>query len=149
MNLIYPQLDGVKINPDRSLPYTLIQAIRKAYDYISQVGNSAVTGSVISTQSIVTANRVLNTTYQNLTGLSMFVTVSAQINTGGIATGTLQAATEIGNPPLATVAEAGTGVVTLSANEYALSFWVLPGNYYAVYMVGMATFALTAWTEWT
>ena len=35
MKVIYPQLDGVKINEDRTLPTSLIQAIRKAYDYLA------------------------------------------------------------------------------------------------------------------
>jgi hypothetical protein len=37
MTFVYPQLDGVKINEDRTLPIALIQAIRKAYDYVTQV----------------------------------------------------------------------------------------------------------------
>jgi hypothetical protein len=36
-HLIYPQLDGVKIKEDRYLPFTLIQGIRKAYDYLTQL----------------------------------------------------------------------------------------------------------------
>jgi hypothetical protein len=33
--IIYPQLDGIKINEDRTLPQALVQAIRRAYDYLS------------------------------------------------------------------------------------------------------------------
>lgn len=40
-NIVYPQLDGVKVNEDRTLPVTLIQAIRKAYDYIAAGTNGA------------------------------------------------------------------------------------------------------------
>ncbi len=37
MQVIYPQLDGVKIHEDRTLPIALLQAIRKVYDYVAQV----------------------------------------------------------------------------------------------------------------
>lgn len=35
--IIYPQLDGVKVNEDRTLPVSVVQAIRKAYDYITDI----------------------------------------------------------------------------------------------------------------
>ena len=54
-NIIYPQLDGVKINEDRTLPVSLIQAIRKAYDYIAQgEGTTAKSGGTPSTPTTPT-----------------------------------------------------------------------------------------------
>jgi hypothetical protein len=34
--IIYPQLDGVKIKDNRELPWSLIQGIRKSYDYLTE-----------------------------------------------------------------------------------------------------------------
>lgn len=47
MQIIYPQLDGIKINENRTLPVSLIQAIRKAYDYITGISVSISLGAVI------------------------------------------------------------------------------------------------------
>lgn len=47
MAIIYPQLDGVKINENRTLPIALIQAIRKSYDYIAQVAGISSTSAVV------------------------------------------------------------------------------------------------------
>jgi hypothetical protein len=47
MQVIRPQLDGVKINKDQTLPTALLQAIRKAYDYIAQVPDPSTPGMVI------------------------------------------------------------------------------------------------------
>ena len=57
MAIIYPQLDGVKINEDRSLPTALVQAIRKAYDYISQSNTASVNAAPLIEDLHV--NRVL------------------------------------------------------------------------------------------
>lgn len=45
MNVIYPQLDGVKINQDRTLPISVLQAIRKAYDYLAQAAPENATSA--------------------------------------------------------------------------------------------------------
>lgn len=47
MAIIYPQLDGVKINENRTLPIALLQAIRKAYDYIAQIANANTLSAVV------------------------------------------------------------------------------------------------------
>lgn len=47
MQVIYPQLDGVKINENRTLPFAVLQAIRKAYDYIAQLGTTSTTQAVV------------------------------------------------------------------------------------------------------
>jgi hypothetical protein len=47
MQVIYPQLDGVRINENRTLPTAVIQAIRKAYDYIAQISTTTSLGTVV------------------------------------------------------------------------------------------------------
>jgi hypothetical protein len=47
MTIIYPQLDGIRINENRTLPITLVQAIRKAYDYIAQVASFSGLNAVV------------------------------------------------------------------------------------------------------
>jgi hypothetical protein len=46
MTVKFPQLDGVKVNEDRTLPYTILQAIRRAYEYISQLDATVGSGVV-------------------------------------------------------------------------------------------------------
>lgn len=59
MSLVYPQLDGVKINEDRTLPVAVIQAIRKAYDYAGMAIATA-TGVAIRVLQDTHANRMLH-----------------------------------------------------------------------------------------
>jgi hypothetical protein len=47
MQVIYPQLDGVRINENRTLPTAVIQAIRKAYDYIAQISTTTSLGALV------------------------------------------------------------------------------------------------------
>jgi hypothetical protein len=46
-SIIYPQLDGVKIKDGQSLPPAVVQAIRKAYDYLSQVSAQSSLSAVV------------------------------------------------------------------------------------------------------
>lgn len=65
--IIYPQLDGIQVNENRTLPGALVQAIRKVYDYVAQLdltisSTPAVTSGLnaISTTRVLTAAATIN-----------------------------------------------------------------------------------------
>jgi hypothetical protein len=98
---------------------------------------SNITGKGISVQSDVTTSRVLGTVYQNTTGSPMFVNVSLAGPSGVI-----QASTGSNSQAMTLVV-----YTNLSTSRYsAISFWVLPGNYYEVYTD--ANGQLELWVEW-
>lgn len=79
MAIIYPQLDGVRINENRTLPIALIQAIRKAYDYLAQVSTVTSSGMQLIDVTLTTA---LTTITPAAVG-SDLVVVARQDLTGG------------------------------------------------------------------
>jgi hypothetical protein len=99
--------------------------------------NGTPIGGGIATQRVVTGSRVSGTPYQNDTGKAMFVTVCASVTAGQTPT----AYTDAANPPTTAVASTFASAGTLGA---ALSFFVLPGNWYKVTTSG----SFASWIEW-
>ena len=93
-----------------------------------------------SIQSNVTASRSLGTVYQNTTGKTMLITVSAYSTAAGAG---YFAETDGSNPPAARVLRHD-----VPANYYqSIFFIVLSGNYYKVDFISGTT-TLGFWTEW-
>ena len=84
-----------------------------------------------STQNVVTGSRVNGTTYQNITGKPLFVSISAVT--------TITAISDSSSSPTTIVAQCGGG----STINPFISFIVLPGNYYIVNGPGV-----NYWVEW-
>jgi len=99
-------------------------------------------GGGITTQNVVSASRALGTIYQNTSGKPMMVAVTAIAANGG----SLIGVTDSASSPTTVVISAQNASAT--GMNIAVSFWVLPGNYYKVYTAtGTATSPI--WTEWT
>ena len=110
-------------------------------------GSMYLNGVAISggpaTQSVVTGSRALGTVYQNTTGRPMLVCVTASANTSGLTAITV--ASDSATSPTTSVANAGgTGAVGITV---AVTFWVLPSNYYKVSSTA-GSCTLSLWTEW-
>lgn len=92
-------------------------------------------------QNNVTGSRVLNTVYQNTTGLPMWVYVTG--NGGSGAAISLEGLTDSSNPPTTDV---GYVYGAVNNSNAQISFLVLPGNYYKV-LTGLSS-TLTVWIEY-
>jgi len=90
-------------------------------------------------QDSIAVSRVLGTSYQNTTGKTMFVVVSAY-STIAI---NLIAFSDSSNPSTTQVAAAEA----LANNDTSVSFMVLTGNYYKV-TSSTGSNTLSSWTEW-
>jgi hypothetical protein len=86
-----------------------------------------------------TGSRALTTVYQNASGKPLFVTVSVAAGLSGVGV----VLTDSSNPPTTQVAR----VDAASTTSPAVSFWVLPGNYYE-FSVTSGGMTLNNWAEW-
>jgi hypothetical protein len=94
-----------------------------------------------TTQTDVTASRVIGTAYQNTSGKVMFVSVSISL---AAATQLISAYTDSSNPPITLICEFDT---IAGGYHESLFFIVLPNNYYKVITTGGAP-VVGAWIEW-
>jgi len=112
-----------------------------ATKYLDGTGAYSVPASSapFNSQNSVAGSRVLGTSYQNTSGKTMFVVVSAH-STIAI---NLIALSDSSNPSGTQVAAAEA----LANNDTSVSFMVLTGNYYKV-TSSTGSNTLSSWTEW-
>ncbi len=107
----------------------------------------ATNNSVFGSQNVVTGSRALGTVYQNTTGKTMMVTISAEV-TGSTGTQGMIAYTDSTPSPSTIVAEGATTANSSYGKFITITFMVLPNNYYSVNSGGVATISLAYWVEW-
>lgn len=96
-----------------------------------------------SAQSVVTGSRTLGTAYRNTSGKPMFVAASIRDTASSF---NVSALTDSANPPTTTVMRSDGAAANFAM---AVSFVVLPGNYYKVTSSGGGSSSVLFWTEWT
>lgn len=94
----------------------------------------------LTTQSVVTGSRAINTVYQNTSGKPMLVTISGDASVNSY----FDILTDANNPPTTVVARQGFNI----SEWRSISFLVLPGNYYKLSVLA-GTPTPYRWTEWT
>jgi hypothetical protein len=104
--------------------------------------NGNVTNATYSQQAGLVGSRTLGTVYYNISGKLMMVSASITQGYGG---NTISAYTDTSSSPatVVTVADCAGGSIV-----GALTFVVLPGNYYKVSTVANASASVESWTEW-
>jgi hypothetical protein len=141
------ELDAGGLVPLARIPATLTGKDADTVDglHASQIDADKVDGKhaadlVIGSQNSVTASRSLGTVYQNTTGKTMLITVSAYTTDVGVG---YFAETDGSNPPVTRVLRHD-----VPASYYqSIFFIVLPGNYYKVDFIS-GTKTLGYWIEW-
>ena len=103
------------------------------------------TGCMIFSQSVVTVNRVLGVTYQNTGPRPMFVNIQIGSATGGFSIAAVSDSSSTPITPVCVQQSYPTDGMLLYSTT--LSFWVMPGNYYATHTY-TGTPLLQSWIEW-
>ena len=99
-----------------------------------------INGPIFTTQNTqTTLNRSFGTVYQNTTGKSMFVSVTASV---GVMFETITCITDSNSNPTTSVIGGA-----IYSHTGSFSFMVLSGNYYKVTRSDTAT--IVHWTEWS
>jgi hypothetical protein len=102
--------------------------------------------SGITSQHDVSISRSLGSIYQNTTGKLMMVTVVFLKTSGGYTCGLTAVSDSAANPGL--VVDADSLAQADTALYGALHFFVLPNNYYKVYINATQTPAISSWVEY-
>lgn len=120
---------------------TLARVINGVVTYLNSLVPPTPYAPPTPTQT-VTSN-VYGVVYQNTGAVSIRVTVTGVIGGSG---GTQTALTDSSNPPTTVVAMSSSTPATASPASTAMSFEVLPGNFYEVTTDFLT---ITTWAEWT
>lgn len=112
-------------------------------DGVTSAIQTQISAIGIRTQTDQTANRTLDTVYQNTGTAPMFVQVYMS-NTNSSA---WCLKTDGSNPPVSPISGF---TITSSGFHITLSGWVMPGNYYKVSKLsGSGNGSIIQWTEWS
>ena len=129
------------------------------FDWVNRTLRAALTAANITVADIPASvrapttqsapTRALNVVYQNTGATPMMVTVSIVLIRAGGVQATAQVRSDSATPPTTVIATTTTATAWTAdgLQNYPMSFWVIPGNYYTVVTTGTAT--LASWIEWT